>query len=144
MVIQGTVVSPPIPPYQNVPIHPEFYLPSRFIIIGIALGKTTIVTTSLNHNYVVGQLVRLLVPSVFGSYQLNECEGYVVSIPFTNQVELEIDSLRNISPFILSTVTYPSVAQILAIGDINNGNINDSGRISNKTYILGSFINISP
>lgn len=144
MVAQGTVLSPPIPLYQNFPIHTEFYLPNRFVIQDITLGKTTIVTMTQIHNYVIGQNTRLLVPSAFGSYQLNEVTGYVISIPSANQVELSIDSLRNVDTFILSSVIYPSVAQILAIGDINNGNISDSGRISNKTFIEGSFINISP
>lgn len=144
MAQQGTVLSPPIPAYQNLPIQPDFYQPSRFVIENIALGQTTIITTTEDHNYVIGQNVRLLVPSVFGSYQLNETQGLVVSIPAADQVEVSINSSVGVSPFILSSSTYPSVAQILAIGDINNGNISNSGRVSNKTYILGSFINISP
>ncbi len=144
MAQQGTVLSPPIPAYQNLSIQPEFYQPSRFVIEDISLGQTTIVTTTEDHNYVIGQNVRLLVPSVYGSYQLNEAQGFVVSIPAADQVEVSINSFQNVDPFVSSSSTYPSQPQILAIGDLNNGNISNSGRVSNKTYILGSFINISP
>lgn len=144
MAQQGSVLTYPIPAYQNLPIEPDFYQPSRFVISNIALGLTTLVTTSVNHNYVIGQECRLLIPAPFGCYQLNEVLGYVLSIPMSNQVELSINSLINVDQFIASSDTYPSVAQIVAVGDLNSGQINSNGRIQNKTYIPGSFINISP
>ncbi len=218
LMSSDTVISYPIPPYQNVPINAQYYEPSRFVISDITLGRTTIVTTTVDHNYVIGQLVRLLIPKVFGSYQLNEMQGYVISIPSSTQVEIDLYSL-DANTFLPSPYTaiitnisvgYPAVitannsfglgsiltisgvsgmteingvsapiasstsstinlnydttgftpyssggvatlngiaknvAQILAIGDINSGQINSSGRIQNKTYIPGSFINISP
>jgi len=88
----GTVVSYPIPAYSNVPIEPQFYEPSRFVISDIIIGLTTVVTTSVNHNYVIGQEVRLLVPVPYGSFQLNNLSGFVISIPAANQVEINIDS----------------------------------------------------
>lgn len=137
-----TVISYPIPAYANVPIHAEYYKPSRFVISGITLGLTTTVTTTENMNYVIGQLVRLLIPSSFGSIQLNEQQGYVISIPADNQVELNIDSLRNVDAYVASSAT--TKAQILAIGDINSGIISFTGRIIPTTNIPGSFVNISP
>ena len=144
MAQQGTVRSPPIPPYQNLPPEPQFYLPSRFVISNVTLGTTTIVTTTLAHNYVIGQECRLLIPASFGCFQLNEKLGYVLSIPSSTQVELSINSLRNVDPYIASAVTYPSVAQILAVGDVNNGTTNANGRNNYGTFIPGSFIDISP
>lgn len=213
-----TVISFPIPPYANVPIEPQFYQPSRFVISAISLGPTTTITTSVNHNYVIGQLVRLLIPQAYGSFQLNEVKAYVISIPTTTQVVLDFDS-RNTNPFIttpytatitnatqanpcvltannffsvggfltitgvtgmtelngknrqiqnispttitlnldstgftayisggIATLQVPQTAQpqILAIGDINSGAINASGRTANGTFPPGSFINISP
>ncbi len=210
--------SGPVPPESNPPIEPQFYQPSRFDISNISLGFTTLVTTSIDHNYVIGQLVRLLVPVPFGSSQLNEVEGYVISIPSSTQVSLDINSIQNVNAFVpnpftatisgatkanpavltvsnpvytnnilitgvsgmtelnghiftiigqtASTITinvdstsyttylgggnitvFPlngAVPQIVAVGDINTGQINSSGRTNNKTYIPGSFINISP
>lgn len=140
---QGTVRSPPIPAYQNFPIEPQFYQPSQFFISNIVLGWTTIVTTTTNHNYVIGQECRLIIPTVFGCYQLNQQLGYVLSIPSSTEVELSINSTKSDS-FIASSITFPSLAQIVAVGDINMGATNSQGRINNITYIPGSFIDISP
>ena len=76
----------PIPPYTNPPIEPQYFKPSRFVITDVQLGRTTLVTTSDNIDYVVNQQVRLLIPSSFGCYQINEQTGYVISIPMPNQV----------------------------------------------------------
>ena len=127
--------------YNNLPIEPQFYQPSRFVISAIDLGPTTTITTTVDHNYVVGQEVRLLIPSSFGSYQLNETKGFILSIPASNQFELDINTTVNVDAFISSSAT--TVAQCLAIGDINSGQVN-TGRTGNLTYVPGSFINISP
>ncbi len=210
--------SGPVPLYANVPIHSDYYQPSRFEISDIDLGQTTIVTTSEDHNYVIGQTVRLLIPDPYGTYQLNYQQGYVISIPDDDQVEVNIDSSKYnsfiSSPFVASitnitqaspgvitannsfttgvhlllqdiggmeelndsvvnttsnnstTITlaintssftaysgggtatkYPidsRVPQIIAIGDVNSGPINTSGRTNNITFVPGSFIDISP
>jgi hypothetical protein len=138
----GTVISYPIPPYSNVPIESDFYQPSQFFISNITLGQMTLVTTTINMNYVVGQLVRLLIPSSFGCIELNQREGFVFSIPAPNQVEVGIDSSQNVSAFTASSAS--TQPQIIPIGDVNTGSINASGRLMNKTFIPGSFINISP
>jgi hypothetical protein len=134
-------ISGPIALYNNLPIEPQYYQPSRFVISNIALGVMTTITTTLNMNYVIGQLVKLIVPPSFGCRQLNERQGYVISIPTANQVILSIDSSQNVDPYVASTLT--TVAQILAIGDVNQGQIN-TGRSNNLIYPLGAFINISP
>lgn len=135
------LVTGPIPPYNNPPIEPQFFQPSVFYISNISLGSTTTVTTTVDNNYVVGQLVRLIVPKSSGSFQLNEQLGYVIDIPSTNQVVLDINS-KNSDAFI-STIL-PKQPTINAVGDINSGAINASGSMQVKTLILGSFINISP
>lgn len=212
----GSVISFPTPAYSNVPIEPQFYQPSRFVISGITRGINTLVTTSVDHNYVIGQVIRLIIAPVYGSYQLNESQGYVISIPTSNSVVVSINSV-NASPFIsnpytatitgatnassciltannsfgpntlltitnvggmteingfnrlilsrtsttitlqvdstgfgvytsggVATLQSPIISypQILAVGDINSGQIN-TGRSGNITYINGSFINIS-
>jgi hypothetical protein len=135
------VISYPIPAYQNVAIEPQFYSPSRFVISAITLGKTTTITTMLDNNYTIGQECRLIIPPSFGCRELNQATGYVISIPSADQVVLDIYSAGG-NPYIASSATTP--AQILAIGDINSGQINNSGNMNTTTYINGSFINISP
>lgn len=148
-----SIISGPIAPYSNVAINPQYYQPSQFFISTISLGLQTTVTTTVNHNYVVGQLVRLLIPTINAltsngvSYviptctQLNETESYVISIPASNQVLLDLDSSKA-NLFVSSS--QPTQPQILAIGDISSGNINASGNLITSTVIPGSYQNISP
>lgn len=141
MTSERGVITYPRPPYSNVDIEPQFYMPSRFVISGIDLGPTTIVTTTVNHDYVIGQEVRLIIPPTFGCRQLNELTAYVLSLPALNQVELALNTIGGDSFTASSAATQ---AQILAIGDIANGAINANGRSPTGTFIPGSFINISP
>ncbi len=146
-MVKNTVISGPIPPYSNPPIEPQFFQPGVFIITAISLGQTTTVTTSVNHNYVLGQEVRLLLPSKYGASGLNEQTGLVISIPAANQVTLNINS-SGIDPFIASPTFLPfqskTPPQITAIGDVNSGIISSTGRTIPTTNIPGAFINISP
>lgn len=131
----------PIAAYNNLPIEPQFYQPRFYFIDDISLGQTTTVTTTEDHDYVIGQQCRLIIPPLNGCRQLDEKTGIVISIPSSNQVVLNINSSMNVDPFVSSSAkTQP---QILAIGDVNTGQIN-TGRTNNLTYIPGSFINISP
>lgn len=137
----GPIISFPIPAYANVPIEPQFYKPRFWFISTIVNGKTTTITTTANQDFVIGQLVRLIIPDTFGIRQLNEQEGYVIIINSPTQVVVDIDS-SNMDPFKTSLAT--TQPQILAIGDIGNGQINNNGRKNYGTFITGSFINISP
>ena len=139
----GPISIGPVPPYTNVQINAQYYIPSRFVISNITLGMTTIVTTTANTNYSIGQVVRLIIPTSWGCGKLNGAEGLVLSFPMPNQVELNINSSQNVDAFNSASIltTQP---QILAIGDINSGNINTTGRINLNNTIPGSFTNISP
>lgn len=137
----GSPISGPIPAYSNPPIMPQYYQPSRFVISAIGLGQTTTITTTEDMNYVIGQLVRLLIPKSFGSFQLTGVTGYVIGIPQADQVVLDIDSSIGVSPFVSSSAT--TKAEIIPVGDINMGIISSTGRVIPTTNIPGSFINIS-
>ena len=133
----------PIAPESNPPINPQYYQPSVFYISAITLGNTTTVTTSVNHNYVIGQLFRLLIPPTYGSVQLNQQQGYVIGIPAADQVVVNINSTKA-NAFVASPTYGPTPPQIVAIGDQNSGQISSTGNVQINTYIPGSFINISP
>jgi hypothetical protein len=62
--------------YQIIPFDPLYY-PTRRYIVNITQAASGVVTTSVNHGYVVGQSVRLYVPSQFGMTQAN---GILVNI----------------------------------------------------------------
>ena len=131
----------PIAPENNPPINPQYYLPSVFDITALSLGNNTTITTSENHNYVIGQVIRLLIPQSYGAFQLNGLQGNVIAIPALNQVTVNIVSTQA-NAFQIGNTTTP--AQIIAIGDVNSGPINSQGRTNNGTFIPGSFIDISP
>jgi len=89
----STVITYPIPAYQNLPIEAQYYKPSRFVISAITLGENTVVTTSEDHNFVVGNLCRLLIPNGYGSVQLSGKTGMVISVPTQNSVILDLTSI---------------------------------------------------
>ena len=141
MSYRNTVITYPIPLYQNLPIEKCWYKPRQFFISAISLGFLTTVTTTFEHDYVIGQLVRLIIPNGFGSRQLNEMLGFVTSIPAENQVVIDLNS-SNADPFITNAAIFTQ-PQIVAVGDINTGEINPCGP-NIKPWIPGSFRNISP
>lgn len=150
--MSSNVTFGPIAPENNPPINPEFYVPRVFYIEAIALGATTLVTTTLPHNYVIGQTIRLVIPPTYGAYPLNEQQGNVISIPAADQVVVTIDSTKA-NPFIPSPTYGPTPPQILPIGGINNGAINGTFLVAQSgttgipqtiAFIPGSFIDVSP
>lgn len=136
-----TAITGPIPAYQNLPIESQNYNPSRYTISSITLGKTTVVTATSDMDYVVGQLTRLIIPPQFGCRQINGAESYVISLPSSSSVELDLDTSNNVDAYIASTASTP--AQILPVGDVNTGIISSTGRNIPTTNIPGSFINVS-
>lgn len=132
----------PLAPEANPPINPQFYQPSVFNIFFITNGVTTLVSTIGNHNFVIGQLVRLLVSEVYKAYQFNEKEAYVISIPNPNEVVLLLDS-SNFNTYVTNFFSGTTQPQIFAVGDVNTG-VTNTGRSGNGTFIPGSFIDISP
>lgn len=139
--MQNPIVTYPAPPYANLPITAQYYAPSQFIISNIILGITTIVETDSFFNYVIGQQVRLIVPLIYGSFQLNELTAYVISLTSSNSVEIALNSSLNVNQFIAGTQSpYP---QIMAIGDVNTGYQSTTGSNIPLVTIPGSFINIS-
>ncbi len=103
---------------------------------------TTLVATIGNHNFVLGQLVRILMPSIYNAPQFNEQEAYVISIPQPNEVTLLLDSSK-FNTFIANFFSETTQPQILAVGDANTG-VTNTGRSGNGTFIPRSFIDISP
>lgn len=133
----------PIAAENNPPINPQYFTPKEFNIASIANGKTTLVQTTTDHDYVVGQLVRLLISQLFGARQFNEQTAYVINIPSTTQIILALDS-SSFDLFIPDPTIESTQPQVVAVGDINTGHINRHGPRHIKPWIPGSFRNISP
>lgn len=122
-------------------LYADLYVPFSDIITGITLGVTTVITLSVNHRFVVGQEVQIVIPStpyvnttsVWGTQQLDSNyvlnttgvpqQAYVTAVT-PNSITVNINS-TGFAPF-----TYPTSAQaamglnfpqVLAIGDQNSG-----------------------
>jgi len=149
MPMQGPVISYPIPLYQNVPIHAEYYQPHRFVINNLVFGETTTVTTSVDHDYVIGQNVRLLIPAIYGSYQINYKQGIVLSIPASDQVVVNIYSVGTTTfiPFpytsVITNITHATNAVITTTNPFKVGNVVIFSDVSGMTEINGLVGNIT-
>jgi len=82
--------------FRKIKYVPMFY-PSERIISKVATGATTLITMTVAHNYVVGQLVKLVVPAAFDMTELNGLEGKIIAINATdgnstNTITVDIDS----------------------------------------------------
>lgn len=140
----------PVAPESNPPITPFYFQPSRFPITNITRAVNAVVTMSpvtvngvtTYPNYEIGQQVKILITKYNGMPQINDQVAYVLSVPTTTSVEIDINT-TSYNAFITSPTYNPNQSQIIAIGDINSGNINSSGEQSQNTNVIGSFINIS-
>lgn len=145
MTSVGTVVSYPTPLYSNVPIHAEYYQPSRFVISGVTRGATTVITTSVANNYVIGQQVRLLFPRLYGCFQLNGLSGYVISLPSTTQVQVAINSSL-VDAFVpspitatITGVTKANPCVVTAANSFRVGNTLTFASVGGMTQLTGNF-----
>ena len=128
--------------FNNPPINTVSYFPTIHKIAAIQplTDRSTRVTTTTSNTYVMGQLVRFLVPSQYGMSELSEMQAYVTLVESSTQFIADVNTL-NFTDFIpnASTTTF---AFVNPIGDVNTGAINASGRNNNQLYIDGSFRDI--
>lgn len=69
------------------------YYPRNRYITGITAASSAVITMSVTHGFTVGQLVRVVVPSVFGMTEINGLTGTVTAISTTNNtITVNIDS----------------------------------------------------
>lgn len=133
----------PSAPYRNFPVEPQNFQPSLFVIADISKDVYALVTTVADQNYVVGQLVRFVIPAAFGMNQINERTAYVISILSQTQFLVDVNTTQ-FDPFIPSPPYATTLPQVVAVGDTNTGVISQTGRTVTFTTIPGSFQNISP
>ena len=103
--------------FRVIPFPPLFY-PYNRTITKITTGATTTVTFSVTHGYTVGQELRFIVPQGWGTVELNELQGTVLSVnTATNSVTVNIDSSGFTAFTFLTNLLYPiSFAQAVPIG----------------------------
>ena len=121
--------------YVRQVLNPWLYLPGQNFISAISLsGTNVVVTTTSNHNYVVGQQIAFRIPSAFGSTQLNSLPNntipgspiyyYVTSVG--SNVQFTCTALSAGVTAFNSNQTVVSVPglqlpQVVGVGDVNSG-----------------------
>lgn len=122
------------------------YSPHIEDISSISQATQAVVQTDEDHSFVIGNQVQFFIPPQYGMRQLNNLKGYVINVPASNQIVVDIDT-TTFSAFTIPTpptyVVY-NPAQVTAIGDINTGTQNPGGVVPNPNTIPGAFKNQFP
>lgn len=93
------------------------FQPAMRVISSITQSKPVIVTTTFDHNYVTGEIVRLVIPLGFGMQQINQMTG-PITVTGSTTFTMTVDS-TNYDPFIAPS-QFPEnsqYAQVIPIGE---------------------------
>ena len=115
-------------------VNPFLYSPRNLIIMGITLGRSTTIVTTVQHNLYVGQEVAFRIPPQWGTVELNSSRNayapnasisaVVSSVVDDSTVIVNIDSTSytpfhtNIPVANIPGLTFP---QMLAVGNVSMG-----------------------
>lgn len=121
-------------------LYPYLYLPGDNFISAITTGATTTVTTTANHNFVVGQEIAFRIPAAYGTTQLNELPNNTIP---GSPVNYYVTSITSNTVFVCNAVSTgytafatnqtvasmvgQSLPQVVAVGDVNTGGTPYSG-----------------
>jgi hypothetical protein len=115
-----TTEGPPYPIY-TWPVTP--FAPEPQTISGITRAMPPVVTTTANHGYTTGQVVRIICPKNFGMPQINS-QVFIISVlaPTTfalylSFVNRQAADTRNYDAFIAATGLQRQVAQVVPMGE---------------------------
>lgn len=123
-------------------LYPDLYIPETCVITNITKAAQAVITTSINHNFVVGQEVFFTVPKEWGMVEMSSrafvqnngvpLQAYVVAVT-ANTLTVNVNSTG------FTTFAYPTSAlyatgvtpaQVSAQGDANTGySLNSSGNV---------------
>jgi hypothetical protein len=115
-------------------LYPFLYAPEDNVVSFVTTGATTTITTTMYHNFEVGQEIAFRIPSVYGTTQLNSLPnvvipgspvyGYVLSVTDNWTFVCSINSVgytafNSNQPY----ANYPGLQfpQVVAVGDVNSG-----------------------
>ena len=105
---------------RRVPFDPRFYPPTR-LITSISKASSAVIVLSVTHQYVVGQQVRIIVPSAYGMTEMNNQLATITAInTTTNSITVNVDS-TNFTTFAFPTsaiaATGVNFAQVVPVGE---------------------------
>lgn len=95
------------------------FKPAMRIVAGITNGDPALITTTFDHGYITGLIVRLYVPDIFGMIQVNKLYGPIEVVNSTT-FYIDIDTTL-FDPFTIpvSPPAHYTCAQCVPIGEVN-------------------------
>ena len=122
------------------------YTPFVCNISAITQEQEALVTTTVDHGFVIGNQVQFQIPPQWGMRQLNGLKGYVTDIPDTDEITVNINTTTFDSFVVPVTPTYVVIdpAQVSGIGDFNFGTLSPGGIPANPNTIPGAYENQPP
>jgi len=97
-------------------IEDPIFQPARRLISTITQANPAAVTTTFDHDYFTGDIVRLIIPTGFGMVQANELVG-TITVTGTTTFTIDINTIKFDS---FSDPSNGRVAQIVPVGEINS------------------------
>ena len=96
------------------------FQPAMRIISSITQANPAVITTSIDHDYITGEIVRIIIPNGFGMDQINNLTG-TITITGDTTFSIAIDSL------LFDTFAAPNplpsaytCAQVIPVGEIGS------------------------
>ncbi len=107
-----------IPSYSNpLPV----YKPAMRVIAGITNAFPALVTTTIDHGYIVGTIVRLDIAPTGGMLQANQKTGMILTIPTLTTFTVDIDTTEFDAFSVPSQFPPPyNDSQVVPIGEDNS------------------------
>ena len=97
------------------------YKPAMRVIAGITQAPIATVTTTVDHGYLVGTIVRLDIAQTGGMLQANQKTGTILTVPTTTTFTININT-TNYDAFSVPSVWPPPYndSQVVPIGEDNS------------------------
>lgn len=118
------------------------YQPAMRIITAITNASPALVTTSFDHLYLTGSIVRLDIPFGFGMQQANQKFGEILSIPSPTTFTISLDTTL-FDPFVLP-LNWPATSSFVAGYPVNAQNAEVVPFAENNNTLLSAVQNTLP
>jgi uncharacterized membrane protein len=92
------------------------FQPANRLVTAITQADAALVTTSFDHDYIIGTIVRFFIPNGYGMDQLDLQTGAILTIPTSTTFTVDIDT-RDYNAFMVPA-SPQQFAQVTAIGEI--------------------------
>ena len=117
------------------------YIPFKCTITAITQAQQAVITTAVDHGWVVGNLIQCMIPKEYGMRQLTGITGLVLAVT-SDTVTVNIDTTHfdTFAIPVVSALTVLDPSEIIPVGGDNTGYVTDN--VSNPALqIPGTFRN---